>query len=423
MANDTLRFPEELELDIVALSLNDLTFFLTVSEYLLPKHFVNENLGKVYGIIKDFFDEQHLLPTLGTVKHEANKLRVEVPHDNVFIKDTKTRDYLMTEVTKLVRHQELKKFVIRSAEMLDDHKEPDFGKLEEELRKVVNIQPTLNLGMDYWDEARFARMLRTQTEKIPTGIPSIDLTSGGLGRKELTCIAAGPGTGKSWLLVMAGSYMLRAGYNVMHYTLEMSEEVTALRYDVATFNWTTSEIFNKMDQLKEKVRKHASVLDKSLYIKEFPTKGANVATFRSHLQKLHEQKGFVPDVVIADYGDIMRANKHYTSRYDEQGAIFQELRALGQEKDIAILSATQTNRGALSKDIATMEDLGDSFDKARIMDNLYMILQKPEEKEDNLLRIYDAKVRNAQAGKIRGYEIDYERATLRLIEKDTDEDE
>ena len=120
-------------------------------------------------------------------------------------------------------------------------------------------------------------------------------------------------------------------------------------------------------------------------------------------------------MIIVDYGDIMKPTRRYNSRYDEQGTIFQELRGLAQEFNVPVLTATQTNRGAVSKDVIGQEDLGDSYDKARILDALFTLIQSKEDKEDGIFKIYSAKVRNGASGKLYGYKIDYEKAQLEEI--------
>ena len=413
---EKLGFGPDIENRIISLCIKDTQFFLDIHEYLKGNHFVKEEYGKAYAFIQLYFDKWHSIPSLDIIKRELTNYGIDV--DNLEHKDDNTlhRDYLLEETVNLIRHQEMKKFILKAATEVDS-KDSNFEKLEEELRAVISIQPSSNLGTFYFDvDERYAKIRNINTDRFPTGIPSVDRAlNGGLGKKELVCFAAVAGAGKSYMLAITGSNLITKGYNVVHYTLEMSEEITSLRYDNAIMNKTTDELLNDVAAVKEKLATLQKLRQNNLVIKEYPTKGASVSTIRAHLNKLKEQKSFIPDVVIIDYGDIMRGSRNFTNRYEEQGAIFQEMRGLAQEFDIPVLTATQANRGAVSKDVAGMEDLGDSFDKARIMDALFFILQKPEEKEDEIFRLYDAKVRNGRSGKITGYEINYAKASIKEI--------
>lgn len=412
---EPLGLNADIERDIVGLCVNDVSFFVEVHDYLKPSHFTSDEAAKSFAVIKSYFDLYHVLPKPSIVKHQLSKLGVELD-ETWFVKDSLNADYLRKETVQLVRHQEMKAFIFSAINEVEKGA-PDYGKLEEELRRVINIQPQADLGTFYWDlDERFARMKAVREERLPTGIPFIDkCMKGGLGQKELVCFAAPPGFGKSLLLTIVGSHVLLSGRNVAHYTFEMSEEMTSLRYDSAILNRTSDQILEDVEAAKEKLRVKRRVIAENLVVKEYPTRGGSVATIRAHLQKAKEQKGFVPDLIIVDYGDIMKAGRQYQNRYEEQGAIFQELRGLAQEMKIPVLSATQTNRGSMSKEVAGMEDLGDSFDKARIMDALFMMLQKPEEREEGLFRLYGAKVRNGTAGKMAGYEIEYETVQIREV--------
>lgn len=416
MTIETLGLGESLEKDIVSLCIHDVKFFLDVTQYLKPQHFVSEAMGKAYAVIQGYFDVYHTVPKIDIIKYQLKKLSVD--SDGIELpRDILNRDFLLKETVTLVRNQEMKRYVLSAIGEIEKGDKANYEKLESELRSVLNIQPEHDLGTIYFDvDERFAKLRAAQTERIPTGIPFVDnALNGGLGRKELTCFASPPGVGKSFMLAICGAYILKTGHNIVHYTLEMSEELTALRYDCALLAMSSKDILADETKAKERINAHKKVIDENLVIKEFPTKGATINTLRAHLSKLKEQRNFVPDLIIVDYGDIMKATRSYDKRYDEQGAIFQELRGLAQEMNVAMLSATQTNRGSMSKEIATMEDLGDSFDKARIMDALFMILQKPDEKEDGMFRMYSAKVRNGVGGRLFGFEINYETATIREI--------
>ena len=420
---DKLKFNLELQKEIIGLCVHDPTFFLKLNGVVTPAHFSDSTAARCYAIIQRHFNEHNVVPEVSIIQYYLSKVGDEAT-DDYFERHGENRDFLLDETLKMVRRQELKRFVLKAAEMVDDDEE-QLDMLESEIRRIIGINADRDLGLFYYDlDERFQRILSLKETKYPIGIPSVDrVLGGGISRKELVCFAAASGVGKSFLLVIAGANMLCDGLNVVHYTLEMSEEVTSLRYDSAITHKTIDEILGDVDSVKATLSKRKKLFENNLVIKEYPTKSASVNAIRAHLRELLEQHKFIPDVIIVDYGDIMKATRSFNSRYEEQGSIFQDLRGLAQEMNVPVLSATQTNRGSLSKDVVTMEDLSDSFDKARIMDALFCMVQKPEEKEDGFFRLYDAKVRNGKAGGIHGYNIDYARVIIDEIEDDEDVEE
>jgi replicative DNA helicase len=424
---ENLKLSEDLEKEIISHSIKDVQFFLDIQDFLKKDHFENQEIATAWYYIQQYFNVYHSVPTRLEIDQILKAKEIDVGDFLLDEENTATtnRDWLLDETIRLIRHQEFKKHVMNCAEEAGKEK-PDFDKLEEELKAVLSITPMSDLGTSYFDlDERFLALAGLQQDRIKTGIEVIDDSlEGGLADKELVGIGAPSGVGKSYILCIAGANMLIGERkNVLHYTFEMSEERTSLRYDMAILNMTKEEIFEDVELTKSKLSPH-KIKQRHLYIKEFPTRGANANTLRTHMNKLREQKGFIPDVVIIDYGDIMKAiSSKYSSKYDEQGAIFQELRGLAQEFNVPILTATQTNRGSVGKAVIGQEDMADSYDKARIMDALFTLVQRPEDKEDGLIRIFSAKNRNNVSHVLSGYKIDYAKAQLEYIGRIEQEDE
>ena len=428
--NESLGFSESLEQDIISLAIKDTKFFLDIHRHLSHEHFSNTETAEIWKTIDKYFVEYHSIPEEDIIRHELTKKDIDLD-DDYFENDGLRGTYLLDETLKLIRYQEMKSFVFKTAVKLDNPR-ADFEDLENDLKEILSIQPISDLGMIYFNvDEHFERLKRLNVDRIRTRIPIIDRAlgngieeAGGLANKELIAFASATGVGKSFVLCIAGANMLREERkHVLHYTFEMSEERTALRYNMALLSKTAPDILEDIDDSKERLKHIGTMVNRHLVIKEFPTKTASVNTLRSHIRKLREQMKFTPDVIIVDYGDIMRSVSKFNNRYEEQGSIFMELRGLAQELDVPILTATQTNRGSMDKDIITAADLGDSFDKARIMDAIFALIQKPEDKEDGRLRIYEMKNRNGASGKMYGYELEYSKAQLKEIEEIDDGNE
>jgi hypothetical protein len=213
-------------------------------------------------------------------------------------------------------------------------------------------------------------------------------------------------------LVNLGFNFLKHGYNVVHYSLEMSEERLGLRYDAVASNIAVKELTDSVDEIKAKYNTLKKITKSHLKLKEFPTSLASIYDIESHLEHLKLQENFIPDVVIVDYGDIMKSTRKTANLYEEQGWIFRELRGLAVKNDVAVLTATQSNRGALKEDGGTSDLIGmdktaDSMEKNRILDVLFSVTQSVQDKNDGKINLWVAKNRNGEANKMLEFLINY----------------
>ena len=209
-----------------------------------------------------------------------------------------------------------------------------------------------------------------------------------------------------------GIKSLLGGLNVVHYTLEMSEERLGMRYDAITSGLIMKELNGHPDEIKKKYDTIQKITKARLKMKEFPTGMASVMDIEAHLENLKLHEDFVPDVLIVDYGDIMRSSHKAANLYEEQGWIFREMRGLAVKKNVIVITATQSNRDSLGADGATKEIIGmnntaDSMEKNRIIDALFTITQTRSEKDSGQINLYAAKNRNGESNVYCQFNINY----------------
>ncbi len=273
-----------------------------------------------------------------------------------------------------------------------------FDSVMDLMRNAMSVGTTPSVGHDFFEdmEARFVRVSRSP---IPTGIAKIDakdILNGGLGKGEIGVITAPTGVGKSHMLVNLGCSALKAGFNVIHYTFELTETGTGLRYDSNLCQIPSNEVQDRKDEVIEFYKEQGEQLGK-LMIKEYPTGTATVQTLRSHIEKLR-LKGFIPQVLIIDYADIMRSSRQYDSMRHELKKVYEDLRNLAMEKSMPIWTASQSNRDSANSDIVGLENMSESYGKAQVADVVISISRKPAEKSEGFGRLYIAKNRAGRDG-------------------------
>ena len=109
-------------------------------------------------------------------------------------------------------------------------------------------------------------------------------------------------------------------------------------------------------------------------------------------------RDIIPDVVIIDYGDLLRPISGKSEKRHELESIYEEIRGLAQEFNCCVWTASQTNRSGLNAEVITMESISEAFNKFFVSDFIFSLSRTVEDKQSNTGRIFVAKNRNGPDG-------------------------
>lgn len=132
---------------------------------------------------------------------------------------------------------------------------------------------------------------------------------------------------------------MKAGKNVVYYSLELDDKTISLRFDSCLTGIPLDNLFSR----KNLVLEHIEGVSGKLLVKEYPTKTANTNVIRSHLDKL-KQNNFKVDLIIVDYGDLLKPMTTRKEKREELETIYEDLRAIAKETNCPVFTASQTNR-------------------------------------------------------------------------------
>lgn len=241
------------------------------------------------------------------------------------------------------------------------------------------------------------------TEKIPTMLPGLDkVLYGGIGVREITCIIAPSGKGKTaWLVNMMHSFLMQ-GYNVLFITLEMSvQDITRRLYRrilCENKDFLTDE---KQESIIHWVNKFFALSKSRGKILYHPANSMSVEDIKTELTMLELADKFRPDVLVIDHLDLMVSHKK-NIRQKEGFAYWRllvdDLREMPLLKHIPVITATQSNRQSSRKTLVTEMDVGESFGKVQSSDVVLSLNQTPEEAENRRMRICVLKNRDYYKG-------------------------
>ena len=299
-------------------------------------------------------------------------------------------EYVKGIALDFCRKQKLKEAMIKSVPLLE---KSSFDEIAKVINDAIKLGDVPDFGYDYLKdfEKRFEIKARNP---ITTGWQEIDqICQGGLGVGELGVIIAPTGAGKSMVLVHLGTQALKLGKTVVHYSLELADVVVGKRYDSCLTKIPLSQLHSFKEEIYEKVQD----IEGTLIVKEYPTKSASTRTLRNHLEKLR-MRDVHPDMVLVDYGDLLRPISSKSEKRHELESIYEEMRGLAKEFNCCIWTASQTNRSGLNAEVITMESIGEAFNKCFVSDFIFSLSRTVEDKQNNTGRFFVAKNRNGPDG-------------------------
>ena len=294
-------------------------------------------------------------------------------------------EYIKDTALDFCKKQVLKEAMLKSVSLL---KNSSFDEISNTINEALKLGCDNNFGYDYLKdfEQRFEIKARNP---VSTGWKHVDeLIKGGLGKGELGVVIAPTGAGKSMVLVHLGAQAIKNGKNVVHYTLELADTVVASRYDSCITGIPLKDLF----VFKEHIYENVQDLEGGLIVKEYPTKSASTRTLENHLEKLR-QRDFKVDMILVDYGDLLKPNVIRKEKRMELESIYEELRAIAQKNDCPVWTASQTNRSGLNAEVITMESISEAFNKCFVADFIFSVSRTIDDKSANTGRMFIAKNR------------------------------
>lgn len=330
-------------------ALTDQEYLSSIIGYVDLSFFSDKSIGKVMGRLKDFFIERGSVPSISEIKarltsEEDKKALAEVKPKLAQIEGPFNKDELIENTEKFLKERHVYKTILNVAENFSNQS----VKIEEVLvdfEKAYNISLKENLGHWYFEDIdKHVKDLVAVYKPIPTGWKFLDdRIEGGLFPKTLTIFAGQVNVGKSIVLGNIAANMLLANKNVLLISLEMSEFMYAKRISAQLSQIPHNDLKSYTGELKEQIEHIQKNLNSRLVIKEYPPKTVTVRQISSYIKKL-KHKGFIPDIIVIDYINLIQPISKGLNSYESIKEIAEQLRALAFEYNLPIISATQLQR-------------------------------------------------------------------------------
>ncbi len=381
--------------------LTDVKFFDRIFDILELEYFDSKVHNFLYEKFQSYFKQYKTSISIDNLEiqvlSERDELLREQAHEILrTIKKASVADiqFIKDESIKFCRNQNMKKALYKSINLWEAGRYDDIWKV---VGDAVKAGEESQIGHDYWNELSLQyRTALMRRNPIPTGLKHFDIIlNGGLSSGELGTLCGYVSSGKSWILAAIGAYAVLQKKKVVHYTLELYEHDVGRRYDTIFTGIPSDNIVNNIAFVKKKLESIES--SNNLIIKHYPTKKATVNTLQHHYNKLI-QAGFVADLVLVDYGDLLKPLQKYDQKRHNLEEIYEDLRGFAGEVNVPLWTGSQITRNAGEIDIVTMESIAEAFSKAAISDVIVTLSRKIEDKIKNTGRLFVAKNRAGKDG-------------------------
>lgn len=236
-------------------------------------------------------------------------------------------------------------------------------------------------------------------------------------RGDLVAFLAPPKRGKSFILMDATREGMRYGFNVVFVSLEMRKK-QVLRRLYQSMTGTPAKTWKgqhpifvtddpedaekkmweiefrdmekqgvDLDDIQTILRKQKLTYRGDCRVVCAPMYSTTMEDIKNHLDNLQYYENFVADIVVIDYADLLKPSRNVGTEVRHQlNDIWMNMRNLAQTRNVLVMTASQTNRSGMNKDLDGSEAAED-FRKLAHVSILAGLNQTRSERERGIMRV------------------------------------
>ena len=429
---DHFPFGVDYQASLLKLLTQDGSFASAVMPHLHPGYFENEVCGWAFARMQEYRARYESMPTLRLLCEYTRSLDARAREffrltlERVMEADLSAEGWLRDTVIDFVkRHMFVNAFHESKAFFNAGNVDQSYKAMYQAMDQIFHTQwETIDRSF-FFEELpqRMAHRMGADsfTDAVPTGIPELDhILGGGLRKGEMGVWIAYPKRGKSTLLVNHGAQAVRRGdFKVLHYVLEGSRKMVENRYDsvFAQEEYSRIKDGSLTTESWQRLQYEYQSYRQKLIIRGLTERWTySVADLQEEMRELKQRYNWVPDALVVDYGDLLRAREgHLHTEVEVQRSAFRDLKTLAN-RGYALWTASQAQRPKedleTSTEILQSRKIADCYDKIRVADFLGTINQTQEERQSKQARLFAELYRDNAAGQVILVYADFARMTI-----------
>jgi replicative DNA helicase len=385
--------------------IEDKKFGDVIIDVLESKYFDNNSFKFIMENIKELHLSYNKVPNYETlaqkIMSEGGNKDVNRPHIDTLesIKNLEKNDeFVKDKSLNFCRQQNLKKELKVIQSIIENGEFESYNKIEQKIQKALQVGIMNDTVVDVFHNIDDA-LEKDYRLPIRTGIVGLDnVLKGGLGRGELGVVLAPTGTGKTTLMTKFANTAYNDGFNVLQIFFEDNEAQIKRKHYTIWSGIAPDDQPEFKEEVLSAVREQQERSTGSLKLSKLPSDNITISEIKSKIRKMISE-GFKPDLVLIDYVDCISPERSVDGEeWKGEGSIMRSLESMTSEFNIAIWTATQGNRGSISSEVVTGDQMGGSIKKAQIAHIILSIGKTLEQKESNLATLTLLKSRVGKDG-------------------------
>ena len=422
-----------IETNILSQLINSESYARKVLPFLKEEYFQTVTDRLLVTKIKQYMDKYNVPPSKEAliIELDHEELR-EVDYnesvsqvERMTVDEDTNEQWLIDKTEQFCQEKAVYNAIMESIHIIDGKsKDKTKTAIPQVLSEALAVSFDNHIGHDFIEDyqQRFD-FYHHKEERVPFDLEYMNkITKGGIPRKSLNIILAGTGVGKSLAMCHFAASNMMQGKNVLYITMEMAEEKIAERIDANLLNVRVDDLVKlEKSMYDKKIADLRARTPGRLIIKEYPTASAHSGHFRHLINELKIKRNFIPDIIYIDYLNICASSRTKAvggtiNSYTFVKAIAEELRGLAVEKNVPIVSATQTTRSGFSNSDVGLEDTSESFGLPATADFMFAIINSDEMEQLNQLMVKQLKNRYNDPTLYKRFVIGVDRAKMRLYD-------
>jgi replicative DNA helicase len=159
-------------------------------------------------------------------------------------------------------------------------------------------------------------------------------------------------------------------------------------YQVATWYEIKKRSKQSMTKTIRKAQGLAKMYGDNIRLKSFPAGTATINDLKVVLDSLEYTEGFIPDIIVIDYADILKpTDSRLIDPRAQSNEVWVAMKGWADQMHCLVVTATQGTRLSINKKNIAQTDYSEDIRKGAHIDLGYGISQTPEEKFESVMRI------------------------------------
>ncbi len=406
---------------LIQFMISNAELFQRSNAIIKPEYF-HTSLRKIVRYIQKHSDEFHTLPTPEQIK--------AITGSGLNLIDKMTdgdQQWYLRSIEKFCKERAIEEWLIKGTDLI---KEGKHDEIENGLKDALTISLFSNIGTFYSKDPKGRLLsLRDNNGQRKTGFADLDhILYGGVNKGEINIFAGGSGSGKSLFLQNVALNWALDGMMCVYITLELSEELVAMRMDSMITGLSTKKLFSKIDDVDHAVKLKFKKGGGELLIK-YMNPGSTTNQIRALMTEIAIQTGKFPDALFVDYLDMVFPNDKRvdpSNLFIKDKFVSEELRVfandgLSADHKLFLFTASQLNRTAVDEIDYTQANIAGGISKIQTCDNLFAIYTSRLMKDRGRYQLQLLKTRNSD-GVGKKVNLHYDVESMRISDLEEDDD-